>query len=67
MGRSINVKFNITKLELEMALKYAKEFGESEFKTITAEVFNNEGIGNSIHLTTFRDKKGKNITNTDSF
>lgn len=60
------MKFNITKKELKRALKYAKKSGQSKFKTITMELYSNDGFGPCIKVCT-QNNKGINITDTKSY
>lgn len=59
-------KFNITKKELKRALKYSKKNGEGNFKTITMELYYNDGFGPCIKVYTQNDK-GIGITDTNSW
>lgn len=59
-------KFNITKKELKRALKYAKKKGESKFKTITMELYGNDGFGPCKKVYTQKDK-GIDTTESESY
>lgn len=60
------MKFNITKKELKRALKYAKKNGQSKFKTITMELYGNDGLGPGIKVCT-QSNTGIDITDTKSY
>ncbi len=59
------MKINITKLELERALKYAEEHGETKFKTICMETVS-FGIGTSLKVMSTNGDNPVDITDMES-
>jgi hypothetical protein len=55
-------RFNITLSELEAAVQYAKEHGETEHKTITIQCADCDGIGGIITVSPKWDDERVNIT-----
>ena len=60
-------EFNITLKELKRAAKYAKNHGDSEFKTIRFIVSKGHGLGASISVSKTSGKKKKSITDVGSW
>jgi len=60
-------KFNITLSELENAVEFAKVNGRSEFKTVTIENREDNGIGNNVLISKDWDSEQTDITNYGSW
>ena len=61
------IQFKITEKELLEALEFAKEYGDSNFNTVTMGIGESTGLGKGITVRSDTKTKPKDITNYEAW